>query len=348
MDPCRGRAAVRDTVRAGVSQTTGDRLLPGRGRGPGVRGEVFDELDFRVLREVWVGSGLFFRSDRVSLEQVARALGVHRSTVAARLAKWERNGALLGWSIELEPGAVGLVAAHVQFHARAADLRRAVEVAVLVEGVRSVATMDSDWVGVLLFADDAASLERTLDLLRALFQPSEELRVVDTHAMFPEVQPMPLRALDVRLLMALQEDARQSPARLAGRLGVAKRTVERRLAHLQAKGVYFVMPRIHPADLRGMVNGSVTFTLPEKGRTAVVRQVLAAAPEHFVRQLEGPVGMLGLYAPSNAALGKVVEGLRAVQGVSDVRLRFFQWMRLAPGFPAWLGTRLERRARDQG
>ena len=77
--------------------------------------DTFDELDFNILRELMVGSGDYLRSDRVSLEAMARAVGVHRSTVADRMAKWSRLGFLEDWTIDVDPGVLGLVGAHVHF-----------------------------------------------------------------------------------------------------------------------------------------------------------------------------------------------------------------------------------------
>src|SRR2546427_11372517 len=95
---------------------------PGRAGGPTVKNklvhplvaamESLDDLDFHILRELIVGSGAYLRSDRVSMEAVARVVGVHRSTVADRIAKWGRIGFLTGWAIDVDPGAVGRVGAH--------------------------------------------------------------------------------------------------------------------------------------------------------------------------------------------------------------------------------------------
>ena len=81
--------------------------------------ETLDDLDFHILRELIVGSGAYLRNDRVSLEAVARAVGVHRSTVADRIAKWSRIGFLTEWTIDVDPGALGLVGAHVHFDSKA-------------------------------------------------------------------------------------------------------------------------------------------------------------------------------------------------------------------------------------
>src|SRR3989442_11364205 len=71
--------------------------------------ESLDELDFHLLRELIVGSGAYLRSDRVSLEAVGRAVGVHRSTVADRLPEGGRVRFFTEWSIRVAPGTLGPV-----------------------------------------------------------------------------------------------------------------------------------------------------------------------------------------------------------------------------------------------
>ena len=132
--------------------------------------DTLDELDFDILREVMVGSGPYLRSDRVSLEATARAVGVHRSTVADRIAKWNRLGFLENWTIDVDPAALGLVGAHVHFDARAQPRDRALQVAALVEGVVGVLLFDQGCVGVIFMADSPAALTRTETLLARILE----------------------------------------------------------------------------------------------------------------------------------------------------------------------------------
>src|SRR2546428_8749395 len=69
--------------------------------------ESLDNLDFQILRELIVGSGAYLRSDRVSLEAVARAVGVHPSTVADRPPRWGRMGVFSAHALATPPRARG-------------------------------------------------------------------------------------------------------------------------------------------------------------------------------------------------------------------------------------------------
>jgi DNA-binding Lrp family transcriptional regulator len=306
--------------------------------------DTFDELDFRVLRELMIGSGAFLRSDRVSLEAVARALGVHRSTVSARLAKWVAAGALAGFSIEIEPGALGLVTRYTQLHARAHDRERAVETALLVDGVRSIMLMDGGWVGILAYGDSHRALEQQSALCERLFDADERLVLADSEEDYPDTPRVEISRLDARLLAALLHDSRTSPSALAKTAGVAARTVERRLARLQKEGVYFVLPKFDPKGIRGMVMGLVSFRVPPEGGAGVVADAYRRVPNPSFRQMGRTRAAIGLNAPTLRELEAAGPAVAAIPGARDVRVRVLHEIRQSASFDAWLRERFERAA----
>src|SRR2546427_3677318 len=142
--------------------------------------ESLDDLDFHILRELIVGSGAYLRSDRVSMEAVARVVGVHRSTVADRIAKWGRIGFLTDWTSDVDPGALGLVGAHVHFQSRAQVRERALQLVSLVEGVEGILAFDQGWVGIIFMADSPDALTRTEKLLSGILEADRTARMVET------------------------------------------------------------------------------------------------------------------------------------------------------------------------
>lgn len=346
MSLCRGAPAAAVTGGAGLSGTAGAGLLGVQGLGGASGVETLDATDFHILRELWVGSGTYFRTDRVSLEEVARKVGVHRSTVAARLAKWQRTGFLERFSIDLDPCALGLVGANVQLHARARPLERALDVAAQVEGAQGIMVFDHGWVAVLLWADGPAALARTLSLLKGILEADEELPVANTALDFPDAKPVPLSATDVRLLLALREDARRTPADLAELTGVSVRTVERRLERMRAEEVFYVLPRVRLSEAPGMVVGFLRIGLPERGREAALRAVFAAVPNWVVRQAQTPrVARFAVFGRTLPELHATLDAVARVPGVEEVVLRLATGFREGAHFDAWLRERLERHAR---
>jgi DNA-binding Lrp family transcriptional regulator len=61
---------------------------------------TIDELDARLIMALR-------ENPRVGLLEIARALGVARGTVQARLAKLERRGVITGYGPEVDPAALG-------------------------------------------------------------------------------------------------------------------------------------------------------------------------------------------------------------------------------------------------
>src|SRR2546428_10155157 len=117
-----------------------------------------------------VGGGPYLRSDRVSLQSLARAVGVHRSTVADRLARWSRIGFMGEWTIDVDPAALGLVGAHVHFDSKAEPRERALVLAPPVEGAEGVLAFDQAYVGVIFMPDCHAALSRTETLLARILE----------------------------------------------------------------------------------------------------------------------------------------------------------------------------------
>src|SRR3989475_2693093 len=235
-----------------------------------------------------VGSGPYLRSDRVSLEATARAVGVHRSTVADRIAKWNRLGFLENWTIDVDPAALGLVGDHVHFDARAQPRDRALQVAALVEGVVGVLGFDQGCVGVIFMADSPAALTRTETLLARILESERSSRMVDTAVDYPDSPPIRLSPIDAKLLTLLLRDSRQTPAVVAKKTHVTVRTVERRLERLRKAGVYYVRPNFHFARVPGVSFAMVCFAYSERDRAAALRQILRLVTNQIGRQLEAP------------------------------------------------------------
>jgi DNA-binding Lrp family transcriptional regulator len=306
--------------------------------------DTLDDLDFDIMRELMVGSGAYLRNDRVSLETMATSVGVHRSTVADRIAKWTRIGFLGDWTIDVDPAALDLVGAHVHFDSMAQPRERALHLAALVEGVEGVLAFDQGWVAVIFMADSSAALTRTETLVGRILEAERSSRMVDTAVDYPDTRPFPLSRLDAKLLTVLLRDSRQTPAFVAKKARVTVRTVERRLEKLRRAGVYYVRPIFHFARISGVSFGLLCFQYSGGERGAVLRQVLGLVTNHIGRQVEAPTRGMLLVHGSARELSESAEIVASVPGVHDVVLRTFLGEIEAPGFPAWLSERIERRS----
>lgn len=122
-----------------------------------------DQLDHDLLALLAVNA-------RESTADLARKLGVARTTVVARLARLERDGIVTGYSVRLrqdlaQPGLAAFVGITVQPRA-GADVVRTLERMPEVRQLDSVSG-EFDYVA-LVRAESAERLDRLLDHIRAL------------------------------------------------------------------------------------------------------------------------------------------------------------------------------------
>lgn len=308
--------------------------------------DTLDELDLNILRELSVGSGEYLRSDRVSLGALARAVGVHRSTVADRMANWNRMGFLRDWTIDVDPAALGLVGAHVHFQSKAQPQQRALELAALVEGVEGVLAFDQGWVGVIFLAGSPDALTRTEKLLARILDAERSSRIVDTAVDYPDSPPVRLSPIDARILTVLLRDSRQTPAVVAKKAHVTVRTVERRLERLRKAGAYYVRPNFRFARVPRVSFGFLCFEYSKGARGPALRQVLRTVTNQVGRQVEAPTrGQLVIHG-SARELDDTARVVASIPGVRNVVLRIFLGDVQSPGFPAWLSERIERSSRN--
>jgi DNA-binding Lrp family transcriptional regulator len=143
-------------------------------------------------------------------------------------------------------------------------------------------------------------------------------------------------ATDARLLLALAEDPRASVMALSQRLGLARNTVQARLARLEANDVLAPLDRrIRPEALGYRLGAYVTVQVTQRSLTEV-SEALAEIPEVLeVIGLSGVADLLVHVVARDADdLWRVSEHLLAIPGVQRIdtalALRRFVDHRLGP------------------
>jgi len=145
-----------------------------------------------------------------------------------------------------------------------------------------------------------------------------------------------LDATDARLLLALGEDPRASVSALSQQLGLARNTVQARLARLESNGVLAPLDRrIRPEALGYRLSAYVTAQVAQRS-LAEVSDALAHIPEVVeVTGLSGVADLLVHVVAKDADdLWRVSEQLLAIPGVQRIdtalALRRFVEHRLGP------------------
>ena len=151
-------------------------------------------------------------------------------------------------------------------------------------------------------------------------------------------------ATDARLLLALAEDPRASVMALSQRLGLARNTVQARLARLESNAVLAPLDRrIRPEALGYRLGAYVTVTVVQRS-LAEVSQALADIPEVLeVTGLSGVADLLVEVVARDADdLWRITEQLLAIQGVQRIdtalTMRRFVEHRLGPLLARAAGT----------
>ena len=151
-------------------------------------------------------------------------------------------------------------------------------------------------------------------------------------------------ATDARLLLALAEDPRASVMALSQQLGLARNTVQARLARLESNDVLAPLDRrIRPEALGYRLGAYVTVTVVQRS-LAEVGDALADIPEVIeVTGLSGVADLLVEVVAKDADdLWRITEQLLAIQGVQRIdtalTMRRFVEHRLGPLLERAAGT----------
>jgi DNA-binding Lrp family transcriptional regulator len=126
-----------------------------------------------------------------------------------------------------------------------------------------------------------------------------------------------LNERDRQLIALLRENARQSTAELARRLGVSRSTVQSRLERLEHAGViagYTV--RLGDEFLRGQVAAFVLIEVAPKRSQTVTRQLERRAEVQRLQSVSGNVDLIAeVRAASVADLDATIDDIGAIDGV---------------------------------
>lgn len=128
---------------------------------------------------------------------------------------------------------------------------------------------------------------------------------------------MSIDALDARLIAALRADPRVGLVEIARRLGVARGTVQARLAKLEARGVVVGYgPEVEPSALGYPIAALVLLELAQ-GRLAEATALLAATPEVIEADaISGPQDLLcRIVARDTEHLQRIVNRLLATPAI---------------------------------
>lgn len=304
-----------------------------------------DETDAKILRELLLGEQVLFRSERTSLEAIARRLGVHRNTVAARLQRMVAAGGFLPLTLTVEPSQMGLKRGVLWMElAPARRTEETLRSLWLVEGLQAVLQYHEGWL-LIQYAEDERTVLSRGELAGQLCGGVEGSWEVLTWRDYEPRPPLRLTNTDLGIIRVLLQNARMPFPRIAKVLGVSSRTVERRFENLARTGAIMVMPA-GTGTAKGMVMGHLRVYLSAQGgrRRELLTHLDASLPEAVVRNLQHPkFASWVIMVPTVRDVESRAALVRSTPGVQKVGVRLLLGYRPNPRWPEWLVATLERK-----
>lgn len=279
-----------------------------------------DELDCKILRELLVGNQPRARPDRASLEEIAKRIGVHVTTVAKRIRRLENHGIFLPLTLQVTPS-IGMQYASVFFPMPGRMLTESQRRVLLELGPVSMVVEYIDGIVLLMFAPDRAAVEaNVVRAAQLLTNTTPEIETAGWET-WPKMQPMPLKRHDPAILGWLARDPRMSLSAIAKQLGLTTRSIELRLEELR-KVHGMAMMGGGTGSVEGVTIGHIILDLPPgPARNAALEQVTALCPNYLYRSITPTRIFFVIYAGSTAALLEQGQKVRAVPGVTNAKVR---------------------------
>jgi len=297
-----------------------------------------DELDMRIIRELG-GSASPYWNVWESYSAVSRKLGVDEETVRTRINRARERGFLPAWRVMVNPMLIGCLEAVLDIEVREEQRK--------VDAVSKVRLVDG-----VYYIDDF----RGRGMLVGLYHPSGEelarkVRLIESICGSDSVsweRPVPrpnvrMRRLDWQIIEAMGEDAWRDLREVAKATGVSTRTIQRRLAAMkEGKAIYLSRPPNVSAAGGLMCNFLVRC---DEGKKRAADYAILSAFNRIGASDTSQDGfsIFGMSCQNYAEADAMVEKLRAIEGVVDVRLRVLKEIIVIRD---WLEAQVAMRARE--
>lgn len=288
-----------------------------------------DALDIRILRVMGVRPYDRKPKDPELLRpaRIARELDVTVNTVKDRVVRMEAEGVIAGYQVVPNFRHLGLSAQAHKFELPDPSRKdAAVRVASSLEGILEV----HDFIGPSLCVDFAFHGETDrcgkIETLAAATGDPEGVRYYERD--MPLVEH-PLSVLDWRILQALRWRANRPLAEVADELGVALRTVRRRVDRMSADGSFFAIPLVDPGKASGLFMFDLVCDLAPLGKREAIRTLIRRFSDRHVYAFEpAPESTAGfdmlLFAKTSSDVEAVRREAAEVPGVVRAHAHLFR------------------------
>lgn len=311
-----------------------------------------DRSDLRILgamtrRRISMWGGV---DPRVSSADIADRVGLHPSTVRARIRDWRESGFLQGYDVLVNPELFGaeMLVASVRVD-DPAERTPFFEELGLIEGIFGALDHVDGWVGVGLALDHPDAAGRRRELLAKLPGVGAVEPLFPARLPSPNVEPT---QLDWRIVRELRREPDDTLAATAERVGVTAKTLRRRYRALLEGHAIWSVARL---DFRRYTGGTVcrvNLLLDDVGDRDAVRSGFAdrygdalemnPLPPDADRSDAGTHERVVehlLHLPSAAQAADVAQAAASLEGVAEVEVLF---PRRYHAYPDWIDERVDK------
>ncbi len=286
---------------------------------------TMDLTDIRILQALGIR---FFGPDPLRREDlrpadVASRVQLDEKTVRTRLARMQETGFLAGYDLYPNLRLFGLREGVAYFFGLDPDQKeQAFQRLERTHGLTLVHDFfKAPFCVVYTYPESQDKDIRLAELAELVGRDGEFVAEADP----PHVPETP-SMLDWRLMALLRHDALMPAVEAASRLGVATRTVRRRLDRLARNNAYYVFPRLDPTKGEGLVFVSATVWPDETRRLQTVKRVREAISRNQFLEADSGSGAYyaTLAAPGPAAAESLERALQRTDGVVRAEVNLLQ------------------------
>lgn len=273
-----------------------------------------------ILRALLQGHPIqpFRREVKISYRTLARNLSVSEGTIRNRTGKMVASGILLGSSVLVNPGLLGLCMGACGLDV-SAGLRKqdVIDKLKLIDGVFGIQDHHGTHLGILFFYEEE-ELQRRLSLF---------VKMAEGHQgnfgqfVFPPCASAPQRG-DWKLLARLASSSFRTYGQLSRELGVSVRTLREKISRMLSSNMLFTLPMVSLRAIKNSVPADleVTFYRTDEAQPAILQLVEDYA--FYVGVSLNGFLLCDLILPNAATATEILEKVKETRGVSGARMEF--------------------------
>jgi DNA-binding Lrp family transcriptional regulator len=303
---------------------------------------TLDSIDAGIIREFSGPEGNYQWDVRQSYSRIARKLGVDEETVRRRIRRSERSGLIGGGELILNPYLIGREPVRVVLNVANHEKRKRTVVSQigLIDGVLLILDMQGPAMQVLLFCENEEAVTRRTRLITSISGCEDPVILRNLDALgFRRCNLKPTQT-DLKILKSLRKNPRKSMDNVAREVGVSKRTIERRIAHLTQNSAFFHMLRLDFRKSQGVLCSLIVSYGDERQKSRLDATIASKVEKLFYSATAAKAVSIFNFACDNVAESEAIrEFADSLEGVIETKIGFIREYILVSD---WLDTEIER------